>query len=112
MTDGSKKFLANLALLCASVGVALIIGEATLRASPGLLPEGAKQRIEWDDLVAAGTVSQADPSIGFLYPANHEGQLGAGDVVFTYRTDENGFRNTSPWPDTVEIVTLGDSQTF
>lgn len=104
--------LLNLALLGVSLGIALLLSEAALRIFPALLPEAAQLRVHWNELIAQGTVSQAHPTIGFLYPKNYAGEVRRRDFHFTYTTDEKGFRNQDPWPDTADIVALGDSQTF
>ncbi|MDQ3208747.1 MAG: hypothetical protein M3Q37_09100 [Gemmatimonadota bacterium] len=36
------------------------------------------------------------------------GKLERGDVRFNFRTDAKGFRNTDAWPDTAEVVAVGD----
>lgn len=112
MAKRATKILSNLVLLGASLAFAGLLCEGMLRLFPGLLPEAAQLRIHWDELIAQGTVSRAHPTIGFLYPPHFTGEIGRRDFHFTYSTDEKGFRNPDPWPDTAEIVALGDSQTF
>ena len=107
-----KPTAAALALVGASVAFALGAAEALLRLFPGLMPEAAQLRIHWQDL--SEPVTQADPYLGHVYPANHVDQIErpGGDFAFTYTTDEHGFRNPSPWPDRADIVVLGDSMAF
>jgi lysophospholipase L1-like esterase len=59
-------------------------------------------------------VSLGHRYLGHVFPANHEGRIERPGVEssFTYRTDEHGFRNPSPWPERAEIVVLGDSLAF
>src|ERR687892_2129263 len=107
-----KPTAAALALDGASVAFALGAAESLLRLFPGLMPEAAQLRIHWQDL--SEPVTQADPYLGHVYPANHVDQIErpGGDFAFTYTTDEHGFRNPSPWPDRADIVVLGDSMAF
>jgi hypothetical protein len=108
-----KSVVALLALLCASVALALGAAEASLRVFPQLMPEEARLRLHWRE-VQPGAVSRADPYFGFVYPPNYEGRFERDDgkFAFTYTTDEHGFRNPSPWPERAEIVVLGDSMAF
>jgi hypothetical protein len=108
-----KSVVAPLALLGASVALALGATEASLRVFPQLMPEEARLRLHWRE-VQAGAVSRADPYLGFVYPPNYEGRFERDDgkFAFTYTTDEHGFRNPSPWPEPAEIVVLGDSMAF
>lgn len=112
MAQRRSTIFLNLALLAGSVVFTLVLAEGVLRAFPDLLPEGAQLRMHWDELIDQGTVSEAHPTIGFLYPAGYRGEIGRRDFRFEYTTDEMGFRNPGPWPDTAEILALGDSQTF
>jgi lysophospholipase L1-like esterase len=77
------------------------------------MPEEARLRLHWRQ-VHPGTISRADPYLGFVYPPNYEGRFERDDgaFTFTYTTDEHGFRNPSPWPERAEIVVLGDSMAF
>lgn len=113
MRKGLKSVIAPLALVSASVALALGAAEASLRVFPQLMPEEARLRLHWRE-VNLETVSRADPYLGFVYPPNHEGRFERedGEFAFTYTTDEHGFRNPSPWPERAEIVVLGDSMAF
>jgi lysophospholipase L1-like esterase len=113
MRKGLRSVIAPLALLGASVALALGAAEASLRVFPQLMPEEVRLRLHWQEL-GADPVSSADPYLGFVYPPNHEGRLEREDVdfAFTYTTDEHGFRNPSPWPERADIVVLGDSMAF
>ena len=113
MREGLKAAVAPLALLVASVALALGVAEASLRAFPQLMPAEALLRMHWRE-VNQETVSQAHRYVGFVYPPHHQGRLERrdGQFAFAYTTDEHGFRNPSPWPDRAEIVVLGDSMAF
>jgi lysophospholipase L1-like esterase len=113
MRTSLKSVVAPVALLAASVALVLGAAEASLRIFPELMPGEARLRLHWRQ-VHPGTVSQADPYLGFVYPPNYEGRFERDDgaFAFTFATDEHGFRNPSPWPERAEIVVLGDSMAF
>jgi lysophospholipase L1-like esterase len=113
MRKSLKSVVAPVALLGVSVVLILGAAEASLRVFPELMPEEARLRLHWRQ-VHPGTVSQADPYLGFVYPPNSKGrfQRDDGAFAFIYATDEHGFRNPSPWPERAEIVVLGDSMAF
>ncbi len=102
----------NMAVVFVSGIIAVTAAEIFLRVFPGLLPADAELRLHWNDIRDSETTSNADPYIGFLYPANYDGRLVQRDFDFRYRTDEHGFRNISPTSATAEIVIVGDSQAF
>jgi lysophospholipase L1-like esterase len=52
------------------------------------------------------------PYIGHLHTPNYTGVLTGSDFQATFHTDGHGFRGPWPWPEQVEILTLGDSLTF
>lgn len=103
----------TLALLGGSVVFALGAAEASLRLFPSLLSEEARLRLHWRD-VSTEEVSKGHPYLGFVFPPHHEGEFKRpdGNFVFTYTTDEHGFRNPSPWPQRADLVVLGDSMAF
>jgi hypothetical protein len=93
-------------------GLAGLAGlEIAFRLIPGLLPEGSQLELQWH---ALGQESRtvAHRYTGFLYPPRFEGEMRHRDFGFSYTTDENGFRNPSPWPARADIVVVGDSQAF
>jgi hypothetical protein len=104
-----KKIASNLLLLGLSLIFALTAAEGLLRLFPQLLPEEAQIRIHWREMLGQNTVSVAHPYLGFVYPPHLRRTLSRGDVQFTYKTDEHGFRNPSPWPSEAEIVAVGKS---
>ena len=110
-----KSILQNLALLGSALLVCLVAAELFFRLWPQFLNEEATLRLHWRDLVEdardqAWTVP--DPHLGFLYKPNLSGRVGRHDFEFTFSTDENGFRNPSPWPEQADIVVVGDSMAF
>jgi lysophospholipase L1-like esterase len=100
----------NLTLVSASVLIALVASEAFFRLFPGFLPEEAQLRLHWNE--QPDVVSKAHPYTGFLYPPFYRGRGKMRNMDWTYKTDEHGFRNPSPWPQQSEIVAVGDSMTF
>lgn len=102
----------NTAVVMVSGIIAIAAAEIVLRVFPGLLPADAELRLHWDNIRDSETISNADPYIGFVYPANYDGRIKQRDFDFRYHTDEHGFRNISPTPITAEIVVVGDSQAF
>ena len=104
--------ITNTAVVFVSGIIAVAAAEIVLRVFPGLLPADVELRLHWSDIRSSKTTSNADPYIGFVYPANYDGRIKQRDFDFRYHTDEHGFRNVSPTPATAEIVVVGDSQAF
>jgi lysophospholipase L1-like esterase len=97
--------------------LALILAEAIVRLSPGLLSEGARARLYWQ-AAASYPWHVPHPYIGHLH--NLE-RLRLTKATIHARGmepwppakfDAWGFRNTEPWPTQADIVTLGDSMTY
>jgi hypothetical protein len=108
-----KNLVFNSILLGGSTLFALGALELALRAFPQVMSEEARLRVHWREVVADENLQIVDdPQIGFLYPPDYEGKLQQGDVDFTFHTDAHGFRNPGPWPDTAEVVVVGDSWVF
>ncbi len=112
MPDLRHRIVKNGAAALAAVLVAALLAEGLLRLSPGILPESTQLRLHWAQVTGGPVISTGDPHLGFLYPPSYRGEIDRGDTRFTYRTDEYGFRNPGPWPDTAEVVIVGDSQAF
>lgn len=95
-------------LILGSVVFTLVLAEGVLRLAPGLSPVELQQ------------VLRADPRnygivhsyIGHLHKPNNAFVISGRDFHASHNTDGYGFRNTWPWPETAEILTLGDSVTF
>lgn len=107
-----RTILTNLALVTTSVLFVLGGAELILRLFPDLMTEAALLRVHWFRSGDPRDVAISDPYIGFLYPPRDEAAQGRGESLFRYTLDEHGFRNPSPWPDSTDIVVLGDSWTF
>ncbi len=112
MNAAIRKTLQALVLTGTSTLIAFALVEAFLRLFPGFLSEEAQLKIHWRETGQRGTASLPDTDVGFLYPPHFAGEMRRGDFDFTYRTDEKGFRNSSRWPSSAEIVAVGDSLTF
>lgn len=104
-------------LVVGSILFAMILAEGTLRLIPALLSEGARARVLW----LAG-VNQpwhvSHPYIGHLHNIEHRRMTNATRAKTAQpgkepaRFDVWGFRNTDPWPERVDIITVGDSWTY
>lgn len=112
VTVRRRTILQNIALLAGSVLLTLGAAEGMLRLFPGLMTEAALLRVHWYRTVDLPTVSVAHPYIGFLYHPYDHVEHRRGKLSFSYRLDQYGFRNPMPWPDSADIVVLGDSWTF
>lgn len=112
MSVSGRTILLNLALLGGSVLLALGLAEGMLRVFPGLMPEEARLKMHWRELVSEKVSTIEDSYLGFLYPPDFRHELGRDDVRFSFTTDEKGFRNRGPWPSSADIVVVGDSWTF
>ncbi|MDF1585686.1 alginate O-acetyltransferase AlgX-related protein [Marinimicrococcus flavescens] len=115
---GAKRAaLLNLTLLAAALLVGAAALEGFLRLFPQFLPETAQVRLMWAEVGAAeraarGGMIRTDPELGFRYAPDHAGRIARADLAFSFRTDSHGFRNAGPWPQTSEIVLVGDSMAF
>jgi len=105
-----RSLLVNAALALAVAVVTIVGVEGALRIFPQLLPPEPRLRVHWAE--QGKSLTRADPYIGYLYPEHYEWKMGAGEAVFSFTTDEHGFRNPSPWPPGAEIVAVGDSEVF
>ena len=106
-----KSLATNFVLALASILVVLVGTEVFLRLFPQVLPIESRMRLQWAQPDSAD-VTRADPFTGFVYAPHLRHHYSAGEVTFDYSTDEYGFRNPSPWPDSADIVVVGDSEVF
>jgi lysophospholipase L1-like esterase len=95
-------------LVFGSVFFALLLAEAVLRLAPGLLPVELQQVLRADPR----NYGIVHPYIGHLHKPNNALVISGRDFHAIHNTDGHGFRNAWPWPETAEIVALGDSVTF
>lgn len=107
-----RKLLARLAMVLVGLGLALALGELTLRLFPGVLDEEARLRLHWAGLGADARTTVAHPTIGYVARPGLEETLERTDLSFHYRIDPNGFRNPWPWPERADVVVTGDSLAF
>ncbi len=110
MDQRMKTLATNLVLALASIIIVIAGAELFLRLFPQFLPIEARLRVHWADQPTA--VTRANPFIGFLYPPHFHTRFHVGEIDYDYSTDEYGFRNHSPWPDSADVVVIGDSEVF
>jgi len=102
---------ASLALL-GGLLVGTLGAEGVLRVFPRLLPEQARLRLHWRELLDAEAMrSVADPEVGFRFVPGRS-RYTLRDLSFAYEIDERGYRNPSPWPQAPQVLVLGDSLAF
>jgi lysophospholipase L1-like esterase len=82
--------------------------EAILRFVPSLLSVELQQIIEADP----DNLGVPHSYIGYLHKPNNTLIRAGRDFRASHHTDGYGFRNAWPWPEKVDIVTVGDSVTF
>jgi hypothetical protein len=93
-------------LLLGSLVLLTALGEVSLRLCPSeVLPEEVQQWLADDP-------GMYDPSLGTLAQPYHTGVFVGSEFRAPYHTDNHGFRNAQPWPDTAEIVVVGDAGVF
>ena len=109
LTEGiSREAIVKILLLSGTGLFALALTEGLLRLFSDRLP------------VEIQRVIRADPSnygvvhsyIGNLHRPNNTFVVSGKGFSGVHHTDGHGFRNPWPWPETAEIITLGDSVTF
>jgi lysophospholipase L1-like esterase len=108
----SRAGLVAAVLVAASTTFSLFVIEGTLRIFPGLLPEGARVRIYWQEVYRKDWyVPHA--YIGHLHNRAVRLEIETPRGVTEATTiDIGGFRNGWPWPEQAEIVAVGDSLTY
>jgi lysophospholipase L1-like esterase len=107
-TAMSQQAVFAVLLAIGSVLLTLILVEAVLRLFPGSLPVELQQLMEADPK----NYGIAHTYIGHLHKPNSAFVISGKDFKSVHHTDGHGFRNPWPWPETAEIVALGDSLTF
>jgi hypothetical protein len=101
-----RNSIGGLALILASFFVAILAAEAALRLFPNLLPEGAAVRLHWARQTGESPPSP-HPYIGFL--PRPEGFAEGEDASDASAEAIWAQRNLPPWPESAEIVAVGDS---
>jgi len=102
--DGVFKIL----MLAGSCFFAFAVTEGMLRLLSGRLSVELQQIISADP----SNYGVFHPYIGNLHKPNNALVLEGRDYHTVHHTDGYGFRNSWPWPETADIVTLGDSVVF
>ena len=106
--DRQSAALYSVLLIAGGILLAMALIEGILRLVPGLLPVELQQLIQADP----GDMGITHPYIGHLHKPNNTFILAGKDFRAVNHTDGYGFRNAWPWPETTDIVALGDSLTF
>ena len=89
------------------LGFAIYVGEQVIRANPELIPAKAQGIASITSQAQYRTVP--DREVGFLGPPHLRTRVSTEDFENLQETDAHGFPNRMPWPETANIVVLGDS---
>ena len=104
-----SRWIGNVILSVLSIGFALGVAEVGLRLFPQLFPSATQQfRLDAEP----DQMGVAHPYIGHLHTPNNDLVIPNRDFQAVHHTDGHGFRNAWPWPETADIVFVGDSLTF
>ena len=112
-----REDISRVLLVVGSLLGGTLLAEGTLRLIPALLPEGARAWALWRAAVAEPW-HVAHPYIGHLHNIEYVRRINASTRIKTgglwkpARFDAWGFRNAEPWPERVDIITVGDSLTY
>ncbi len=104
-----SRWIGNLILSLLSIVFALVVAEGVLRWFPQLFPSVThqfRQDAEPDQMGVSHLY------IGHLHTPNNALVIPNRDFQAVHHTDGHGFRNAWPWPETADIVFVGDSLTF
>jgi hypothetical protein len=88
------------------VVIGILIGEMIIRTNPEFMPVKARLRLFSN---TEKFRPPPDSDIGFLGQANLRTRVSNKDFESVYESDSYGFPNRMPWPETVDILFLGDS---
>lgn len=84
----------------------IVVGEGGLHfCPPWLLPEDVQQWL-------TDRLSVGHPALGAVERPQATGVFVGRDFQVPYRTDSQGFHNTWPWTDRVDVLALGDGMTL
>ncbi len=104
-----RSIIGNLVLCLVSIVFALVAAEVVLRLFPQLFPAATEQfRLDAEP----DQMGVAHPYIGHLHTPNNDLVIPIRDFQAVHHTDGHGFRNPWPWPETADVVFVGDSLTF
>ena len=105
---GWKSLVSKSCLFFGSIVLTVGLVEGLLRLLPGLLPEETQQLVQANPK----NFGVSHPYIGHLHSPHGSRLISGRDFNAFHHTDGYGFRNTEPWPETADIVAVGDSLTF
>ena len=80
--------------------------EYALRKAPQLLGPPAQLR---QQAILMKHATKPDKDVGFVLQPNQHRRMTTPDFTYVRTTDSRGFVNPEPWPQTADIVFLGDS---
>ncbi len=103
-----RPLIGEISLLICSIVLSLAVGEGFLRLFPGVFSEEMQQFLQADPK----NLGVSHPYIGHLHKPNSTVIVRGSDFKAVHHTGGYGFRNTWPWPETAEIVVVGDSVVF
>jgi hypothetical protein len=105
-------------LIVNALFISVILAEGILRCFPELLSIETRTRLNWQRVVDHPW-HVAHPYIGHLHNIEYLRDLKTSTIASTSRFwheparfDAWGFRNATPWPERVDIITVGDSVTY
>ena len=104
-----RSFVSNTLLMLGVILISILAIEGVLRFVPSLLPAAVHREHQLNDPSRMGV---SHPYIGHLHTPNNALVIPNPDFDAVHHTDGHGFRNAWPWPQSADIVTLGDSLTF
>ncbi len=104
-----RSIIGNVILCLVSIVFAFGAAEVVLRLFPQLFPATTQQfRLDAEP----DQMGVAHPYVGHLHTPNNDLVIPIRDFQAVHHTDGHGFRNPWPWPETADIVFVGDSLTF
>lgn len=114
----SVKYIYRVLAIVGALLFGVVLAEGILRRFPELLSIDARARLAWR-IVVDDPWHIAHAYIGHLHSIEYLRSLKTGPVASTARFwreparfDAWGFRNATPWPERVDILTVGDSFTY
>jgi lysophospholipase L1-like esterase len=111
-------YIYKVLIVVGSLLFGVILAESILRRFPALLSIDTRAQLAWQ-LAVDDPWHVAHPYIGHLHSIEYLRSLKTGTIASTARFwreparfDAWGFRNATPWPERVDILTVGDSFTY
>jgi lysophospholipase L1-like esterase len=116
--ESAWEYVSEGLLVVTALLFSVILAEGILRYFPALLSRETRARFNWQRVVEHPW-HVAHPYIGHLHNVDDLRKLKTDPSASTagfwhapVRFDAWGFRNTTPWPERVDIITVGDSVTY